>query len=144
MSEFTGLSSGDLDKKLRDAEQRAIRVRELNERVAELVGEGEAANGDVWVSWVAGEGLSEVQIDPQAMRLSADELGAAVKAAVRDALADLREQVQEVMAEVLGEDHSTGPQAARDRLEAARQVFDSRMSQVMGELERMRRARSPR
>jgi DNA-binding protein YbaB len=142
MTEFTGFSSSELEKALRDAEQRTGRIRELDERISELVGEGEAADGDVWVSWTANGGIGEVQIDPEAMALSPEELADAVRTAVREALADLREQVRDVTAEVMGEDFRADPEEARRQLEQARQEFDSRMGQVMGELDRARRTLS--
>ena len=67
-----------------------------NEQVA---GVGEAAEGRVRVTAATGGRLTKVEIDPRAMRLSPQELGAHLTAAGNGALKDLRGRLAEAAGE---------------------------------------------
>lgn len=137
MTAFADVPQAEVETLLRDAEQRAGRIRELSERTAALVGTGQAADGRVTVTWTSADGLSDVSIDPRAMRMASADLADAFAAAVRDALADLRRQVREVMTDVFGSS-AGGPEESRGKLHQAQEAFSRRMNDVVGELERAR------
>jgi DNA-binding protein YbaB len=82
-------------------EQHANGMRVAKKRITVLAGRAEAEEGRIRVTWAAGRGLDDLRIDPQAMRLRADELAEAIKGAITSAMTDLQRQVDEVMGEEL-------------------------------------------
>jgi DNA-binding protein YbaB len=78
---------------MRDAESRLGKFQSLRAELTDLVGHAESADGYVVVEW-SGGGLSDLQLNPRAMRLPSDELAEAIKTAIRDARTDLGEKTQ--------------------------------------------------
>jgi DNA-binding protein YbaB len=78
-------------------------MQDLVTRLSELVGRGTAADGLVEVSVDNAGALSQVAIDPQAMRLGSAELSAHVLAAARAASLDLQTRTQALLKETYGE-----------------------------------------
>ncbi|MFD0691559.1 YbaB/EbfC family nucleoid-associated protein [Actinomadura fibrosa] len=88
----------DLDKLLRDAQERVTRTEVLREEMAKLTGQAEAADGRIRVSSTARDYVSELHIDPRAMRMTAEELATTIKETIAAARGDLDRQIQEMTA----------------------------------------------
>ena len=83
---------------MREAESRLGNFQSLRPALAELVGRAEAADGQVTVEWTA-NGLSQLEINPRAMRLPSTDLADAITTALREAIADLREKTRGALAD---------------------------------------------
>ena len=104
MNEFGDFANIDVDKLLSGAQERFARMQDLQERIAELVGQGQDRDGLVRATYTSSGGLTDVTIDPRAMRKGSQELAETVKEVIREAAADLQRQVTEVTTEALGQD----------------------------------------
>src|SRR5262245_61638284 len=92
-------------------------TQELVTKLGELVGRGSAADGLVEVTVDNVGALSQVTIDPQAMRSGSAELAAHVLAAARAASLDLQQRTQALLKETYGEQAVTlDPATAGDQL----------------------------
>lgn len=82
-------------------------IQEARQRMAEVRGHGEAANGLIRLEVLPGGALSGLTIDPRAMKLGSAELAEAVLeaagAAVNDASAKMAETVSETMTPYIDE-----------------------------------------
>ncbi|REE96571.1 YbaB/EbfC family nucleoid-associated protein [Thermomonospora umbrina] len=138
---FGDFGNIDVDGFLGDAKQRFARVQEMQERLQELVGRAEGAEGRVRAEVSYGTGLSELVIDPRAMRISSGELAETIKAVIAAASADLQRQQNELMGELYGAElqQMTDPETAMAKAEQAKASYDKTMADVMGQLERMQR-----
>ncbi|GAA3568652.1 hypothetical protein GCM10022419_056820 [Nonomuraea rosea] len=76
-------------------------LRELQERLTDIRGRGEAAHGQVTAEVLPTGALGGLRIDPRAMRLGADALAEAVLAAAAAAAADLTAQMAGMMTDGL-------------------------------------------
>lgn len=88
----------DLDKVLAQAQQNVAKMATLKERMANLTGTGESAEGRVKVTSSPNDPVAEMRIDPRAMRMSAEDLSDAVRSAIKAARRDLDRQVEELAA----------------------------------------------
>ncbi|MEU8123207.1 YbaB/EbfC family nucleoid-associated protein [Spirillospora sp. NPDC049024] len=93
----------DVDKVLEDAQQRVAKMTAVREQTAKLTGHAEAADGRVEVTCGPHDPLSELRIDPRAMRMSAEELSEAIRSAAKSARRDLDRQVEELTAFQFGD-----------------------------------------
>ncbi|WP_246236536.1 YbaB/EbfC family nucleoid-associated protein [Actinomadura chibensis] len=98
-------------------------------------GVGEAAEGRVKVTAVSGGRLTNVEINPRAMRLSPEELGGHLTAAANAALKDLRGK----LADAAGDTVDAGALARRvDEIqtEGLRQLneFNTAINEVLGKI----------
>ena len=66
-------------------EERLARLADLHKEVAEAAGEAASADGRVQVRYTGAEGISELQLDPRALRLPADDLADLISRTVNDA-----------------------------------------------------------
>jgi DNA-binding protein YbaB len=88
----SGSAAEELDRLLAQASQLLASVRTTTAAGgAERVGIGEAADGRVRASVGAGYKLTDLRIDPRAMRLESQALGEQIMQAVNAAVDDLRE-----------------------------------------------------
>jgi DNA-binding protein YbaB len=78
-------------------------MQELVARLSELTGRGTAADGLVEVTLDNAGALSNVVIDPQAMRIGSSELAAHVLTAAKEAGLDLQAKTQSVLRDTYGE-----------------------------------------
>lgn len=124
----------NLDQQLRDMRRAADGMRIARERIAGLAGTGSAADGRVRVTWAAGTGLEQLRIDPRAMRLSSDDLAAAVKSALVAAMADLRRQT----AEVLRDETGSAPGESVSRIGELRESFGREMDGIADRIDQAR------
>lgn len=144
MSQFGDFANLDVDRLVGEAQQRFARMHELRERMAAFVGRGQTEDGRISATYTATGGLTELHLDPRAMRMGSDELAERIVWVIGEATRDLHRQNTEAMSEVFGEDGDpmrllTDPQAVEQRATEMRQSFDRTMNDVVGELDRVRR-----
>jgi DNA-binding protein YbaB len=96
-----GPSTEEYDSIMREAADRLERVREMGAQMAELRGEGEAADGKVRVLVQQGGRLETLELDPRAMRMASEDLAAAIVEAVAAATEDATAKASELMESVL-------------------------------------------
>ncbi|MFE3450521.1 YbaB/EbfC family nucleoid-associated protein [Nonomuraea sp. NPDC059194] len=89
-------------------------LHEARERMAEVRGHGEAAEGLVRLEVTPGGALSGLTIDPRAMKLGSEALAEAVLEAARAAAADAAGRLSETVGETM-----------TPYLEDARRFYDS-------------------
>ncbi|MGP3930377.1 YbaB/EbfC family nucleoid-associated protein [Nonomuraea sp. KM88] len=131
----------DVEAFLRDTQQRAARFAAAQKEAAAVVGRATVANGHIVVECTAQGGVTRLDIDPRAKRMSVKEMSEAILAAIRDAEADLQRQLSAIMGESFGgpDPAMADPDTALAKVAEAQQAFDSMMSDAMGELDKMRR-----
>ncbi len=92
-------------------------MQNLVAKLSQVTGRGTAADGLVEVSVDNAGALSNVVIDPQAMRVGSAELAAHVLAAAREANLDLQANTQAVLRETYGDQAvNLDPAEAGDKL----------------------------
>lgn len=131
----------NVDAFLRDSQKRMARFTEAQKRAADVVGRATTADDHIAVECTA-SGVSRLDIDPRAKRMSVEEMSAAILKAIHEADADLKRQLSEILTDSFDGDtlNPTGdPEAARAQVEEAQRAFDRMMSDTMGELNRMRK-----
>jgi|SRR5215467_4143369 len=137
MTELTGFEHGDdVAGAIDRAERTVSAMQDLKRQLAGLTGTGEAAAGQVRVTWAAAVGLDRIWIDPKAMRLGSQALAEAVGTAIRAAIADLQRQTAEMIGEKVGAGSPEDPMAIAT---AARDAFDRRMDAIIGQVDVARR-----
>ena len=113
----------DFGPLLDGARERARRAEELRQRLPSLVGTGQSEDGLLTVRCQALEGVTEIVIDPRAMRLDARTLAERLVTVVNAARRDLDRQTRATAAEALGGSIDPGalpdPEAIRERIQAA-------------------------
>jgi DNA-binding protein YbaB len=97
---------GDMDfgRLLRQSQERMQKLAAVQEQTAGLTGRAETPDGRIKVASTAGDPLAELQIDPRAMRMPAEDLAAAIRDTVRLARRDLEERVERITSEQYGEE----------------------------------------
>ncbi|HEX2314102.1 MAG TPA: YbaB/EbfC family nucleoid-associated protein [Thermomonospora sp.] len=138
---FGDFANIDVDKLLGGAKERFARIQEMQERAQDLVGRAEGADGRVRAEFTFNGGLTELYIDPRAMRMSSGELSEVIKTVIAEASADLQRQSNELMAEMYGVDAQQlmDPEVAVAKAKEAQAAYDKTMADVMGQLERLQR-----
>lgn len=144
MSEFGDIADFDMEKLIRFSDQYAERAQEMQNRFAALVGRATSRDGRVKVAYTTGDGVSELHIDPRAMRMRSAELAETIKTLIREATQDLHRQINELMAETFGEENSPmnlrkSRDALRERVDRASAAYHRALNDSLGELERIRR-----
>ena len=127
----------DVDAFLRDSQKRAARFAEAQQRAADVVGRATTADDHIAVECTT-SGVSRLDIDPRAKRMSVEEMSVAILKAIHDADADLKRQLSEILTDSF-DDNVLDPEAARAQVEEAQKAFDRMMTDTMGELNRMRK-----
>ncbi|WP_433513165.1 hypothetical protein ACQP2T_57655 [Nonomuraea sp. CA-143628] len=131
----------NVDAFLRDSQKRVARFTEAQERATGAVGRATTADDHIAVECTT-SGVSRLDIDPRAKRMSVEEMSAAILQAIHQADTDLKRQLSEILTDSFDGDalNPTGdPEAARAQVEEAQRAFDRMMTDTMGELNRMRK-----
>jgi DNA-binding protein YbaB len=141
---FGDFANIDVDKLLSGAHERMARVQDMQERLADLLGQAEGADGRVKATYTMAGGLTDLDIDPRALRMGSKDLAAAIKSTVHEASQDLQRQVAEVMSEVFGEADNPmklvgDRDAAVAKVQEAQAAYDRTMQDVMGQLDAVRK-----
>lgn len=142
MSEFGDLTNLDIEKLIRISEEQSARVKEMQERAAELEGHAESADRRIKVTCTTAGGVSDIQIDPRAMRMPAADFAEALKNLIKEATDDLHRQLSELMAETYGEAANPmalvqNQEAVQERIQQAAVAYDRTLDDAMSELERI-------
>ncbi|WP_240489861.1 YbaB/EbfC family nucleoid-associated protein [Actinomadura atramentaria] len=88
----------------------------------DVEGTGEAADGRVKVTAVAGGRLKSVELDPRAMRMASQELGEALVTAANAALDDLRSRAAGAAADEIVDTAALGARVEEIQNESLRQM----------------------
>lgn len=144
MEGFGDFANIDVDKLIGGAQQRMARMQEMQARLADVVGRAEAEQGRIKAAFTATGGLTELEIDPRALRMPAKELAETIRTTVQEAAQDLQRRISALMGEVFGDDENPmklleNPDAAIDKAKEAQAAYDRTMKDVMGELDAIRR-----
>ncbi|MEV0403933.1 YbaB/EbfC family nucleoid-associated protein [Actinoallomurus sp. NPDC050550] len=126
------------------AQDQASKAAELQRRISGLVGHAETADGRIRLSFSPDEGLSELRIDPRAMRLGSEELAETIRELTRQAMRDLAGRKQEAARELFGIDFEPeaakpDPEAMRRALHGVSAVVESTGQEMLTLVERLRR-----
>ncbi|MEU6407430.1 YbaB/EbfC family nucleoid-associated protein [Microbispora sp. NPDC046933] len=138
-----GFDDFDMERFRERADARMAAVERLQTTLSSLVGRARDEDGLVSVEF-SGQGLSELELHPKAMRLSSGELADRIKETVRAASDDLYRQMNRAMAEVLGQEGDQArflddPEAVLAQVREAETAFDRTAEDVLGELDRISR-----
>ncbi len=135
----------DLD---RIARQSGDALQALTEAMAELeetTGEGEAADGMIWVSLDSTGAATEVHLDPRALRLGSEAIAEGMLEAFNAAQADLREKSRRLVSEALPEgfaehaDDAADPEEVRGRFDEILASFGQAMAERQAAFDRIAR-----
>lgn len=142
MSEFGDLGNLDIQRLIRISEEHSAKVQEMQERSAELKGVAETKDRRIRVTCTVTDGVTDIHIDPRAMRMPAEKLGETLIELIREATADMRNQLSDLMAETYGEDANPmallkDQEAVQERIKDAATVFDRTLDDAMTELDRI-------
>ncbi|MFG1962576.1 hypothetical protein [Nonomuraea sp. NPDC049028] len=138
---FGDFANINVDAFLRDSQKRVARFTEAQERATDAVGRATTADDHIAVECTI-SGVSRLDIDPRAKRMSVEEMSAAILKAIHEADADLKRQLSEILTDSFDGDAlnlNGDPEAARAQFEEAQRAFDRMMSDTAGELDRMRK-----
>ncbi|MCA2227578.1 YbaB/EbfC family nucleoid-associated protein [Nonomuraea aurantiaca] len=126
---------------LRDSERRVADFAAAQKEVAAAVGQATVADGHITVQCTARGGVTRLDIDPRAKRMSVQEMSEEILAAIHAADADLQRQLSTIMTGSFGGlDPALGdPDPALAKMTEAQHAFDRMMGDAMGELDRMRK-----
>lgn len=142
MSEFGDLGNLDIQRLIRISEEHSAKVKEMQERSAELEGVAETKDRRIRVTCTIADGVTDIHIDPRAMRMPAEKLAETLKTLIREANTDLQRQLGELMAETYSDEANPmkliqDPEAAQERIHQAAEVFDRTLDDAMEELGRI-------
>jgi DNA-binding protein YbaB len=142
MSEFGDLANLDLEKLIRVSEEQSARVQEMQERAAELTGVAGSKDGRIKVTCTVNGGVTDIQIDPRAMRMPAADFAETLKTLIREATADLHRQLSGLMAETYGEEANPmalaqNQEAVQQKIQDAAAAYDRTLDDAMSELQRI-------
>jgi uncharacterized protein YukE len=87
-------------------------------------------------------GITDIRIDPRAMRMPAADFAETLKTLIRDATADLHRQLSELMAETYGEAANPmalaqNQEAVQKKIQDAAAAYDRTLDDAMSELQRI-------
>jgi DNA-binding protein YbaB len=93
----------DLERLADQAEQALRRLEQEQEDLKEIAGKGECEGGLVRATTDANGRLEKIAIDPNALRMSGEELAKKVTAAIRAAQENAESQAREMTQKVIGD-----------------------------------------
>jgi hypothetical protein len=98
-------SAAESPELIKQMRARTERTREIRDKVRDLVGRASSDDGYVRAAYTNADGLSELVLEPKAMRLPSQDLAAVIVELTAQARADLDRQRAEVLADLnLGSD----------------------------------------
>lgn len=143
MQEFGDFANIDIDKLLRGMDDQLAKLAKFQEAVVDCVGRAEDEDGLVKVEY-GQAGLQELELHPKAMRLGSAELADLIKTVLAEATADFQRRFTEIAGETFGEKDNpmklaSDPESLLSDIKRAEEVYDRAFTDVMGELDRIRR-----
>ncbi|QKW39594.1 YbaB/EbfC family nucleoid-associated protein [Actinomadura sp. NAK00032] len=144
MAETYGFSESDLDAFAEQTAKEVQKATELRQRLSELVGRAESRDGRIRLGLSAEGAISELEIDPRAMRMASAELAETIIQVSQDALQDLQRQSRELTddASVAPEDVAgivRDPQALEGQMRQMQEGFQRALSDSMTLMDDIRR-----
>jgi DNA-binding protein YbaB len=125
---------------LQDMRTQIGQLGELHEKLAELVGSAESADGRIRAECTVAAVPAKLEIDPRAMRIGSQELAATISEVIREASADLRHKMHETMNQGFGgKGLRDSLDEARSRANEAMAAFRRAASEGVAEVEGLRR-----
>jgi DNA-binding protein YbaB len=92
----------DIEGFLRSAEDSAAQAEKMKDRIATVTGRAESEDGKVKAEFTSSDGLSRLDLDPRALRMSSDELSAEIRKIVNAASKDFQTQLTEATMSMFG------------------------------------------
>lgn len=118
------------------------KAQEVQRRVTEIVGTAATEDGQIKVAW-RGDGPSDLEIHPRAMRMPSGELAQTIMRLIHAARADVQRRRDEIMAEVYGEENpadlAVDPEVMQRSLEAMRLSFTGAVDESMDLIKQLQR-----
>jgi DNA-binding protein YbaB len=137
----------DLERLSEINEERLDRIRGLEPVLRDLTGSAESANGLVRSTVDSSNTLSELFIDPRAMRLGSEALAEQIVEATAGASRQLQEQVESLMRDAMGQDAplsvSEVQRAAESQFAEIESGLRRTLDQIMGDVDKLRRNMQP-
>ncbi|TNY35853.1 YbaB/EbfC family nucleoid-associated protein [Thermomonospora catenispora] len=137
MTDF-GLGAG-FESFQQDMEAMMGGFTEMRERIKEITGRGEAADGRIVAEYSAEGGLTKLELDPRALRLPSADLAEQIRTAVNAASEDFQRQVRELTSAQFPmsenpEEEGLDPAQALASLDKIANGFASQMRELAHEL----------
>jgi DNA-binding protein YbaB len=142
MSEFGDLGNLDIERLIRISEEQSSKIQEMQERSADLKGQAESKDRRIKVTCTVSGGVTDIKIDPRAMRMPADLFAETLKTLIHEANADLQRQLSDLMAETYGAEANPmalmqNQEALQQRIHDAAAAYDRTLDDAMTELQRI-------
>ncbi|MFG1941928.1 YbaB/EbfC family DNA-binding protein [Nonomuraea sp. NPDC048826] len=143
MQEFGDFANIDVDKLFKGMDDQFARLEKFQEGMGDCVGRAEDEDGLVVVEF-GQTGVRELFLHPKAMRLGSAELSDMIKTVLAEATADFQRKFSELADEAFGKQDNPmrfgdDPEAAVGEIRKAEAAYDRAFTDVMGELDRIRR-----
>ncbi|GAA2713955.1 YbaB/EbfC family nucleoid-associated protein [Micromonospora olivasterospora] len=136
-------NSQELDRALRMSQELQRKAEAFQSRLSEVTGQGSDDSGLVQVSVGLSGGLSDVYVDPRAMRLASQDLADAFKHAHQAATQDMQNRLMEAQREAFGDDLLSGmldgSRSPDELLGDMRRTTEAGLDASLDEIERLRR-----
>lgn len=117
---------------------RAARAGELRERLRNLVGRAQSADGTIQALFTVGDGLSQLTLDPRAMRKPSVDLAAEIVQVTAAAREDLARQRNEAAAELSADTALPDMEQAQDDLRMLADEYRRGTGDIRALIERYR------
>jgi len=114
----------------------------LQERLAEIQGEGTGAEGYVRLTVEPGGAIRDLYLNPRVMRMASEDLADAIRQAHRSAAEDLQAKVNEATMDLLGPGIAgllSGEKSVEDVFGAMRATAEETLDRSLAEIDRLRR-----
>jgi DNA-binding protein YbaB len=132
----------DLQRLTSQADEMMKRLNESSEQMADLVGEGEAADGLLRATVDSGGRIKEIDINPRAMRMDSKTLAEGLTEAIAAAQDDVASRSEGMVTDLLasyGLPTKVDPAEALERIDTVGQAAQRRFRDRHDELNEVRR-----
>lgn len=106
MNEFKEVLGFDVEKLAKDADRFFAQVKEMQEAGTAVTARAESGDGRAAVEYSSSEGVRKLEIDPRAMRMSAQELAETILNLIRRAQREVESKGQAQLTAFLGDDNT--------------------------------------
>jgi DNA-binding protein YbaB len=93
---------GDIEGFLRNAEQSMAQAEKMKDQIAEVTGHAESEDGRIKAEFTSADGLSRLDLDPRALRMSSEELSEEIRRIVNAASKDFQTQLTRTTTSMFG------------------------------------------